>query len=130
MCFLPEIVVESKCHDFGDNPKCLGTIDPRYTMNFDTIGQGSIYWCSYCGPIAARKPLVIIDSTYEFVDGIRRSSVAYLPYIIQMRLILKWAARYAYPRSSFVIQVCHYGQTEEETDVAVQEVLENCWSRR
>ncbi len=38
-----------KCHDWNDNPECLGDIDESFTMNFDDIGHAPIYWCSHCG---------------------------------------------------------------------------------
>ncbi len=41
------------CRDHGDNPECLGEVDPQYTMDYtDVEGGGYIYWCSNCGPLA------------------------------------------------------------------------------
>jgi hypothetical protein len=40
------------CRDYGDNPDCLGEVDPVYTIDFSDIGEGQILWCSHCGPIA------------------------------------------------------------------------------
>jgi hypothetical protein len=42
------IEVERKCQDYGEEG-CLGTPDPSFTMCFDDIGEGSIFWCSHCG---------------------------------------------------------------------------------
>lgn len=44
--------MESKCKDFGDNPDCLETVDPAYTMDWSDIGKDPMYFCSYCGKIA------------------------------------------------------------------------------
>ena len=39
-----------KCHDYGDNPACLGDADDSYTMD---DGAGFVlHWCSACGPEA------------------------------------------------------------------------------
>lgn len=46
------IEAEPTCKDFGDRPGCLGTPDPRYTMDFSDIGEDPILWCSHCGPDA------------------------------------------------------------------------------
>ncbi len=42
------------CQDYldPDVPGCLGEADERYTMSFEDIGEGCIYWCSFCGPRA------------------------------------------------------------------------------
>lgn len=45
------IPVEAGCQDAG-RPGCLTTPDPQYTMSFEDIGEGCIYWCSHCGPEA------------------------------------------------------------------------------
>ncbi len=34
------------CHDCGREA------DPKYTMSFEDIGKGFIYWCDVCGPEA------------------------------------------------------------------------------
>ena len=41
-----------KCKDFGDNPDCLETVDPTYTMDWSDIGEPPMYFCSHCGKIA------------------------------------------------------------------------------
>ena len=43
------VKIEIKCKDFREAPDCLGDIDEKYTMNFEDIGEGSIYWCTVCG---------------------------------------------------------------------------------
>lgn len=41
------------CHDYGDNPACVGAIDERFTMDFTDVEAGCFfYWCRVCGPIA------------------------------------------------------------------------------
>lgn len=43
------IEVEVKCKDYG-RPGCLGNPDDRFTMDFEDIGEGKIYFCASCGP--------------------------------------------------------------------------------
>lgn len=39
------------CHNYGERIGCLGTPDPRYTMDFtDTVPGEYVYWCAFCGP--------------------------------------------------------------------------------
>jgi hypothetical protein len=56
--------IELKCREFGSLPGCLGTIDEKYTMRFDDIGEEPIYFCSHCGPInhALQK---VFDKAFE-----------------------------------------------------------------
>jgi hypothetical protein len=55
------IIDKKVCNDLGDNIACLGTIDERYTMLFDDIGQPPIYWCSHCGPEAHEQYKLLMD---------------------------------------------------------------------
>ena len=44
------------CRNFTDPtapPGCLKVYDPKFTMRFDDLGERPIYWCSFCGPMAA-----------------------------------------------------------------------------
>lgn len=53
------------CNDYGDAPDCAKTPDPRYTMSFEDIGQGCIYWCSVCGPKAQAMDTMITNALEE-----------------------------------------------------------------
>lgn len=55
------IPVETKCKEFGE-PGCLGTPDPQYTMSFEDIGQGCLYFCSHCGPEAHAMHDLVMDA--------------------------------------------------------------------
>lgn len=56
---------ELYCNDFGDAPDCAKTPDPRYTMSFEDIGQGCIYWCSVCGPKSQALDNAIMKALQE-----------------------------------------------------------------
>jgi hypothetical protein len=55
-------VSESRCHDYGDRPGCLGTPDERYTMRFDDLGEPPIFWCAVCGPDAQAMTAALIKA--------------------------------------------------------------------
>lgn len=58
---MAEILLEIKCQDF-DRPGCLKTPDLRYTMSFEDIGEGCIYFCSHCGPIAEKTNESLVEA--------------------------------------------------------------------
>jgi hypothetical protein len=71
----------SYCKNYGDATypgHCLGTPDPRYTMDFTDVEPGAfIYWCANCGPgahaidAAIQKALRSREGFYEeFRDAI------------------------------------------------------------
>ncbi len=43
-----------RCQDFGQREGCLDDHDDRFTMSFEDIGEGSVYWCTHCGPWAIK----------------------------------------------------------------------------
>ncbi len=55
------------CRDFG-RPGCCSIPDTRYTMNFDSIGEPPIYWCTFCGKQAAAITEVL-DKAFEERPG-------------------------------------------------------------
>lgn len=59
------IPVEIKCRDFGERPGCLGTPDPRFTMDFSDIGEDPIYWCSFCGAEAQALDAALVSALHD-----------------------------------------------------------------
>ena len=49
------------CRDFG-RQGCCSIPDTRYTMNFDSIGEAPIYWCTFCGEQAADMDMAIMKA--------------------------------------------------------------------
>lgn len=54
------------CRDaYTGRPGCLVDSDPSFTMNFDDIGEGSIFWCSSCGKEAAAMSAALDKALHE-----------------------------------------------------------------
>lgn len=55
---------ESICQNHRDCPGCLGTVDPEFTESFEDIGEGCLYFCSFCGP-EAKKMIKMLEDFVE-----------------------------------------------------------------
>jgi hypothetical protein len=55
-------MAEPKCREYGERPGCLGTVDERYTMRFDDIGEEPLYWCASCGPKVQEMALALDEA--------------------------------------------------------------------
>lgn len=66
------IVVEERCQDFG-RPGCLLAPDSRFDMSFEDIGEGTLRFCSHCGPIAHEldKMLTVLLEDPEKAEKLR-----------------------------------------------------------
>lgn len=38
------------CKDYPERPGCLKEVDERWTLSFEDVNLGYIYFCSNCGP--------------------------------------------------------------------------------
>lgn len=58
---MSQIPIETKCRYF-EELGCLGTPDPEYSMNFEDIGNGYLYFCKHCGPAAHARYNLIMNA--------------------------------------------------------------------